>query len=71
MTNTQKEVKAIKKAEAAPQRRAAVETAKTVLIAVLITAAVAFVSGVHYQRNMDNDKSAAVNAAVKTSQSKN
>jgi Tfp pilus assembly protein PilE len=66
MTNTQKEVKVAKKAERAPARKAAMETLKTVVIAVLITGIVAFVAGIHYQQNVDTTKSNAVNSAVKT-----
>jgi uncharacterized protein YpmB len=40
-----------------------IETIKTVVISVLITAIVAFVGGVMYANQTNNDKAAAVNAA--------
>lgn len=65
MTATQ-EVKARKKAENAPARKARIETAKTVAIVALVVGIVAFVSGMHYQAGISSDKANAVTQAVKT-----
>lgn len=66
MTNTQKEVKAIKKAESAPGRKQLLETVKTMVIVAFITAIIAFAAGVHYESTVSISKDNAVNSALKT-----
>lgn len=67
-TNIEKEAKTAQKAQNAPQRKAVIETVKTVLIIALVVGFLAFMLGIHYQQHIDTSKQEAVNAAVKTAQ---
>lgn len=65
MTNTQKEVKAAKKAANLPAHKAMVETVKTVVIITLVVGFIGFMTGIHYQQSLDSSKQQAIAQAVK------
>lgn len=57
-------LKAKKLEEKAPTRKARIELLKTIALTAVITAVIAFISGVHYANNINASKTQAVNSAV-------